>query len=37
VAGHAFNLPAASGYRRDDDLDAWQRTLHMLHQYQPLP
>jgi len=23
-------------YRRDDDRDAWRRTLEMLKQYQPL-
>jgi dienelactone hydrolase len=42
-ANHGFNLETgASGepggaYRRDDDLDAWHRTLDMLMRYQALP
>jgi dienelactone hydrolase len=46
-ADHGFNLqtvakPSARGepvgaYRRDDDRDAWRRTVEMLKQYQPLP
>ena len=41
-ANHGFNLQTgASGepmgaYRRDDDRDAWRRTVEMLKQYQPL-
>jgi dienelactone hydrolase len=33
-AGHAFNL--GSDYRAEDSADAWQRTIKMLSQYQPL-
>jgi dienelactone hydrolase len=42
-ANHGFNLQTgaqgepAGAYRRDDDRDAWQRTVEMLKRYQPLP
>ena len=41
-ADHGFNLESGAhgepvrAYRRDDDRDAWRRTLEMLKQYQPL-
>jgi dienelactone hydrolase len=41
-ATHGFNLQTgargepAGAYRRDDDRDAWRRTVEMLKQYQPL-
>ncbi len=41
-ADHGFNLSTGprgepmSGYRRNDDRDAWRRTTEMLRQYQPL-
>jgi dienelactone hydrolase len=35
-AEHNFNHPDSRNYRRDDDLDAWQRTVDMLSRYQPL-
>ncbi len=35
-AGHAFNLADWGGYRAEDSADAWQRTIKMLGQYQPL-
>jgi dienelactone hydrolase len=41
-ADHGFNLESGArgepmrAYRRDDDRDAWRRTLEMLQQYQPL-
>jgi pimeloyl-ACP methyl ester carboxylesterase len=34
-AGHAFNL-TGSDYRAEDAADAWQHTIKMLSQYQPL-
>jgi len=36
-AYHGFNLTVSPRYRSDYDLDAWQRTVEMLRQYQPLP
>jgi dienelactone hydrolase len=42
-ADHGFNLQTGAkgeplgAYRRDDDRDAWQRTVEMLKRYQPLP
>jgi dienelactone hydrolase len=42
-ATHGFNLEIgargepAGAYRRDDDRDAWRRTVEMLKQYHPLP
>lgn len=41
-ANHGFNLQTgakgepASAYRRDDDRDAWRRTVEMLKRYHPL-
>lgn len=41
-ANHGFNLQTgargepAGAYRRDDDRDAWRRTVEMLKQYQPV-
>lgn len=41
-ADHGFNLESGArgepmrAYRRDDDRDAWRRTVEMLKQYQPL-
>lgn len=41
-ANHGFNLETGAkgepmrAYRCDDARDAWQRTLEMLKQYQPL-
>jgi dienelactone hydrolase len=42
-ANHGFNLQTgakgepAGTYRRDDDRDAWRRTVEMLKKYHPLP
>lgn len=42
-ANHGFNLQTgakgepASAYRREDDRDAWRRTVEMLKLYHPLP
>lgn len=42
-ATHGFNLETgargepASAYRREDDRDAWRRTVEMLKLYHPLP
>jgi dienelactone hydrolase len=41
-ANHGFNLhkvakgEPSGAYRRDDDRDAWRRTIEMLKRYQPL-
>jgi dienelactone hydrolase len=35
-AHHGFNLATRRGYRDEDAADAWQRTIKMLSQYQPL-
>jgi len=35
-AGHGFNLKRGTAYREQDAADAWQRTIKMLRQYQPL-
>lgn len=37
TAGHAFNLAnIPQAFRAEDSADAWQRTIKMLSQYQPL-